>query len=187
MRIVFLGPPGAGKGTQSQRLGQYLEVPHISTGEALREASRNGTELGKKAAKFYEVGKLVPNEFVVEIVAERLLQPDCRSGCLFDGFPRTVPQAEALDRLLAEQGDKVNVVLQLQIDNEELINRLASRGRVDDEVETIKERLQQYAAWTNPVVDFYQQRGVLCQIPGLGTPDEVFARIKTVVDATPTK
>src|SRR5262249_44404414 len=140
MRIVFLGPPGAGKGTQAQRLKVYLDIAHLSTGEMLRDAEEAGSELGCEAARFMNAGRLVPDEVVVGIVGERLSEKDCAHGCLFDGFPRTVPQAEELDRMLAERGMPLDLVLALDVAEPELVDRLLARGRPDDDRETIRER-----------------------------------------------
>jgi adenylate kinase len=182
MRIVFLGPPGAGKGTQAQRLKDYLGVAHLSTGEMLRDAEQDGTRLGREAARFMKAGQLVPDEVVVGIVVERLADKDCARGCLFDGFPRTVPQAEALDRLLAERGMPLALVLALDVSESQLVKRLLARGRIDDDLETIRERFRQYTSLTQPLLDYYRQRGLLRQINAEGSPDEVFAKIRAVVD-----
>lgn len=183
MRIVFIGPPGAGKGTQAQRLKDFLGVAHLSTGDALREAFQAGTTLGKQAASYFQVGKLVPDHVVVGVVAERLAQPDCETGCLFDGFPRTAAQAQALDAILTECGIPLDLVIALDIPEEVVFQRLASRGRPDDNVSTIRERLEQYRSLTVPLVEYYERQGILRRIDGTGSPDQVFARIKSVVEA----
>ena len=182
MRIVFMGPPGAGKGTQATRLGDDLAIPHLSTGEVLRDACRAGTKFGCQAAAYVEAGRLVPDETVLDIVVERLDQTDCQTGFLFDGFPRTVSQAEALDRLLGEKNLAVDLVLELVIGLDELILRLSKRGRSDDTEKVIRERLEQYDVLTRPVTDYYRQQNLVETICGEGSPDEIFARIKVAVD-----
>jgi adenylate kinase len=182
MRIVFVGPPGAGKGTQAQRLKDHLGVPHLSTGEMLREAQRANTPLGREAAQFFESGMLVPDDVVLGVVVERLAADDCDRGCLFDGFPRTVAQAKALDSLLAEHHLPLDLVLALQIPDNEVHQRLASRGRIDDAAETVRERLTQYRQSTEPLLDYYRRQSVLRSVDGTGTPDEVFGRIRAIVD-----
>jgi adenylate kinase len=183
MRIVFLGPPGSGKGTQAQRLKDYLGVAHLSTGEMLRNADEAGTEFGREAARYMNAGRLVPDSIVVGIVFDRLAEKDCARGCLFDGFPRTVPQAETLDRLLAEREMPLDLVLALDVSEPLLVERLVARGRPDDDPETIGERFRQYTRLTEPLLDYYRRRGVLRQISAEGTPDEVFAKIRAAVDA----
>jgi adenylate kinase len=182
MRIVFLGPPGSGKGTQAQRLKDYLRIAHLSTGEMLREAERARKPLGREAARYMNAGQLVPDDVVVGIVADRMADPDCAGGCLFDGFPRTVPQATALDQMLAEKRMPLDLVLALDVPEEKLIDRLVARGRADDDRETIHERFRQYNRLTEPLIEYYRDRGILCPIDGEGTPDEVFSRIQGAID-----
>lgn len=185
MLIVFIGPPGSGKGTQAQRLKDYLGIAHLSTGDMLRDPRAASTPAGQQALKYMNAGRLVPDEVVIEIVRERLKDPDCEKGCLFDGFPRTLSQAEALDRLLDESARPLKLVLELRVDEQLLLDRLLQRGRTDDRVETIQERFRQYKTQTAPLVDYYGRRGILRSIDGNGSPDEVFARIKQAVDSVP--
>jgi adenylate kinase len=182
MRIVFLGPPGAGKGTQAQRLKDYLGIAHLSTGEMMREAAEEGTPLGREAARFMLAGELVPDDVVVGVVADRLNHKDCAGGCLFDGFPRTVPQAIELDQMLAKRNMPLRLVLALDVPEERLVERLLARGRADDNRETIRQRFRQYNSLTEPLLEYYQLRGILRRIDGEGTPDEVFERVRRAVD-----
>jgi adenylate kinase len=182
MRIVFLGPPGAGKGTQAQQLKDYLKVAHLSTGEMLRQAQDVGTEMGLEAARYMNAGKLVPDAVVVGIVGDRLEAKDCAHGCLFDGFPRTVPQAEALDGMLAERAKPLDLVIALDVAEPELVGRLLARGRPDDDPETIRERFRQYHRLTEPLLEYYRGQKILRQIDAEGTPEEVFARVRDAVD-----
>lgn len=178
MRIVFLGQPGSGKGTQSERLVRYLNIPHLSTGDMLRQAQTDGTPVGELAAKYLTSGRLVPDNVILDVVKERLEHDDCRRGCLFDGFPRTVPQAKALDAYLQSHDCPLQVVLQLHVPEDLLVQRLLGRGRDDDTSEAIHERFRQYEALTKPLVDYYGRQGLLKRIDGTGTPKEVFDRIK---------
>ena len=166
MRIVLLGPPGAGKGTQAQRLVDDLQIPHLSTGDMLRAGQDAGSELGLMAAQYMESGQLVPDELVVGIVDQRLQQQDCQNGYLLDGFPRTVPQADSLSELLQQRSTKLDLVLELNVAEEELIERLLQRKRPDDTRETI------------PLLEYYSTRGLLASIAGQGTPDEVYERLR---------
>jgi adenylate kinase len=181
MRIVFLGPPGAGKGTQAIRVAERLGVPHLSTGDMLREATRLDTELGREAAEYMTAGRLVPTVLVQSLVDARVSQVDCTRGYLLDGFPRTVEQAENLDRLLASRGAALEAVINLQVPEETLLDRLAGRGRQDDAAQVVRERLRQYDKLTRPLAEYYRGRGVLRDVDGLGTPDEVSSRIMAEV------
>ena len=182
MRIVFLGPPGAGKGTQALRLKDYLGLVHLSTGQVLRDAHEARTPLGREAATYFNAGKLVPDDVVVDIVVERLGQPDCAVGCLFDGFPRTVSQAEILDTLLANRGLPLDLVLAIDVPDDIVFRRLLGRGRTDDNEQTIRERLVQYRTLTEPLIEYYRRRGILRLVDGHGTEDQVFERVRRAAD-----
>lgn len=181
MRVVFIGPPGAGKGTQSQRLLRYLNVPHISTGDILRDAIRRGTTEGFAAERYMNAGNLVPDPIIIDLVGQRLDQPDCAAGCLLDGFPRTTGQAEALDTYLIGRGIPLDGVLELRVNEEILIQRLASRARVDDDPNVIRQRFVNYRERTEPLLDYYRERALLATINGMGSTDEVFDRIRAAL------
>jgi len=182
MRIVFIGPPGAGKGTQAERLVNTYQLAHLSTGDMLRAARDAQTEVGRKADEYMSSGQLVPDDVIIRIIRERLEQPDCQKGYLLDGFPRSIAQAEALDRMLAEQNTPLDIVLELQVPEEELFNRLAGRGRADDRPEVIRQRLVAYRQQTEPLLDYYAKKNLLTRVDGLGTIEEIFQRTKAVLD-----
>src|SRR5262245_50552318 len=182
MRLVLLGPPGAGKGTQAQRLVQQFGVPHISTGEMLRQAIDKGTATGLEAKQYIDSGQLVPGQVMVDLVCGRLDQPDCAAGFLLDGFPRTVAQAEALDAYLLQRKIPLDAALDVHVDEEELIRRLIARGRDDDQPDVIRQRMFAYREQTMPVSAYYRQHGNLHTIDAVGTPDEVFSRLLAVVE-----
>ena len=182
MRIVFIGPPGAGKGTQAERLVKTFDMAHLSTGDMLRAARDARTEVGKKAEQYMSAGQLVPDDIIVSIIVERLEAPDCSKGYLLDGFPRTIAQAEALDLRLTVKNTPLHAVLELQVPEEELFDRLAGRGRADDKPDVIKQRLLAYRQQTEPLLQYYARAGLLKTIDGLGTMEEIFNRAKAVLD-----
>lgn len=186
MLIVFIGPPGAGKGTQSKRLLDYLGISPLSTGEMLRQARAAGGSLGNLASQYMDNGRLVPDPLVLALVAEKLQEPQFATGCLFDGFPRTLQQARSLDESLARRGTPLDLALEMRADEDELVARMLRRAsaekRVDDNPQTIAHRMEVYRQQTAPLIDYYRFQGILSVIDAIGTPDEVFERIKTAVD-----
>ena len=179
MKVVFLGPPGAGKGTQAVRIAEKYNVPHISTGDILRAAVKEGTELGKLAKEYMDKGELVPDDVIIGIIRERLSQSDVRErGFILDGFPRTLPQAEALDKMLSELGLPLDKVVYLNVDDEEIVKRLLARGRADDTEEVIRNRLEVYRKQTAPLIDYYSEKGILAEIYGVGEIDEITKKIE---------
>ena len=208
MRIVLLGAPGAGKGTQSKLLEERLRIPHLSTGEILRRAAHNGAVLGEQAKLYVDRGELVPDELVVGIIEERLAEPDCQRGFLLDGFPRTLSQARALEQILKKLNMQIDGAVSIHVPRAELIRRLAGRrtcrdcGRMyhvafeppsrdsvcdhcegqlyqrsDDREETIAARLDVYERQTSPLYDYFRQHGVLWEVDGTGTAEQVFERV----------
>lgn len=206
-RLILLGAPGVGKGTQAKRLEDQFKLAHISTGDMLRDALREGTPLGLKAKSFMEQGELVPDEVIINLVRERLRKPDCHHGFILDGFPRTVIQAEKLDELLEDMGQKIDAVVSIQVPNEEIVARLSKRlvcnqcgyvvmpeddleigdecpkcpgkiiRRKDDEPESIRRRLEVYEEKTRSLTRYYEGRGLLRIVDGVGTTEEIFQRI----------
>jgi adenylate kinase len=181
-RLIFLGPPGAGKGTQAQLLSAKYAIPHISTGDILRIAVNNQTSLGKKAQGYMDRGELVPDELILDLIKERLSQPDAEEGWILDGFPRNVSQATFLDLLLTELNLTADTVLNLEVPDEILIERLLSRKRKDDNEETIRRRLEVYHQDTVPVIDYYTDRGSLKAVNGNLTMEEVSESLQASID-----
>jgi adenylate kinase len=177
MRVVLLGPPGAGKGTQADWIASRFQLVHVATGNILRANVADGTPLGEVAQAYLDSGELVPDEVVVAMMLERLTQPDCAHGFLLDGFPRSVAQARALDRHLAELGTPLDAAINLEVAEEELLHRLARRGRADDNAQTIRNRLQVFTSATRPLLDYYDEQGLLFSVAAAGTIDEVTERI----------
>lgn len=183
--VVLMGAPGAGKGTQAKRLQSSLGLPQVATGDLFRANLKNQTELGKLARTYMDKGELVPNEVTIAMVRDRLSQSDCESGAILDGFPRTLAQAEALDELLKEFDAKIAVVPYIHVAQDVLVKRLAKRaeieGRADDNEETIRTRMQVYESETAPLLDYYENRGLLVKINGEQSIDEVSAELTAVI------
>ena len=182
MIIVFVGPPGSGKGTQCELLAEYLGMTHLSTGELFRIQMESGSELGQVAASFIDHGNLVPDHVTIDIVKQSLGDAQFNIGCLLDGFPRSVPQAQALDAILAENGCQVDLVLALDVDRDVLIDRMLARKRKDDTLNTIQQRFEAYEKLTRPLLNYYQSAGVLLAVDGNGDVDSVFEGIRQAVE-----
>jgi adenylate kinase len=212
LNLILFGPPGAGKGTQAERLQRDFQLPYIATGDMLRENVKEGTELGREAQRYMDKGDLVPDEVIVKMVAERLQDEDAQDGFILDGFPRTVPQAEALDKQLGDLGRRITAVLLLDVPDEELERRLSGRRvcvkkghnyhvefdppkrddvcdqdgsrliqRDDDKPEVVRNRLDTYHQKTAPVIDYYDDQGLLKRIDGTRDPGDVHDHIRAVI------
>jgi adenylate kinase len=184
--LLLLGPPGAGKGTQAKRISAARGIPQIATGDMLRAAMADGTELGRRVKPIYDRGDLVPDELMVELIRERLGEDDTAAGFVLDGFPRTIPQAEALDAMLDDLGRQLSCVLDFQLDTEEAFKRLVGRGqeeqRSDDLPETIRHRLEVYAEQAEPLAAYYLAQGILVGIGAGRSVDEVYAEVERVLE-----
>ena len=185
--LLLLGPPGAGKGTQAIRLAARLGVPHVSTGDLLRAAVKAGTPLGREAKGFMDRGELVPDSVVIGVAVERIARPDAKNGFVLDGFPRTLAQAEALDKDLARMGMRLDRCIVLVVDEESLIARLLKRaqieGRADDNDATIRNRMRVYRTQTEPLIAYYRRKGVLRELDGSGSIEAVEQRIQEGLSA----
>ena len=179
MRVILLGAPGAGKGTQAQFIKEEFSIPQISTGDMLRAAVKAGTPLGLEAKKVMDAGGLVSDDIILGLVKERITEDDCKNGFILDGFPRTTGQAEALDKMLAEKGLKLNAVIEIRVDDSILVDRIRSRiaetggDRADDNEETLKKRLEVYHAQTAPLIPYYESQGKLLVVDGMKSIDDV--------------
>lgn len=180
-RLIFLGPPGAGKGTQAQTLAHHRNIPHISTGEILRGAMQERSPLGIKAKSYVDRGELVPDQLMQDMVEERLNQPDTKPGWILDGFPRTVSQADFLDELLQKLDHNSVRVINLEVPDQVLIERLLERGRLDDTQEVIRRRLEVYREQTAPLIDFYGDRQQLLSVNGNQSLEEVTAELEKTI------
>lgn len=214
MKIVMLGAPGAGKGTQAKKIADKYQIPHISTGDIFRANIKEGTELGKKVKTFMDAGKLVPDELTIDLLMDRISRPDCANGYVLDGFPRTIPQAESLEAALEKRGEKIDYAINVEVPDENIIHRMSGRRaclncgatyhvvhiptkvegicdrcgselvlRDDDKPETVKKRLDVYHEQTQPLIEFYSQRGVLVNVDGTRDMEVVFADIVEILGA----
>ena len=181
-RLIFFGPPGAGKGTQAKKLSEDCEIPHIATGDILRSAIEQKTEVGKKAQSYVENGDLVPDEVLAELVRDRLQKPDAANGWILDGFPRTLKQAQFLDQLLKELNSTYDLVIYLDVSDDVLMERLLARGRKDDTEETIRRRLDVFHNQTETLIHFYQERNHLLKVDGSQPLPQVTERIRSAMD-----
>lgn len=189
MNLILLGPPGCGKGTQAQILQDRFGAVQLSTGDMLRAAAKAGTRLGKRAEKLMNAGKLVPDDLIVSMIAERIDEPDCASGFILDGFPRTVSQAKALDAMLEEKGLELDYVIELEVDEEALFARIERRAadsggtaRADDNPETLRKRLAVYRERTAPILPYYRKTGRLKSVDGMQSIDEVTDQLVAILD-----
>jgi len=188
LNVIICGAPGSGKGTQSELIIKKYNLKHISTGDLLRKEIADGTQLGKDANTYISTGQLVPDDVIIRMIAHKLDTMDKNeiSGIILDGFPRTLAQAEALEKMLEERGEETEVLVDLNVHEDELINRLLMRGktsgRTDDNLETIQKRLNVYHSQTKPVSEFYKNKGKYASVHGMGTIDEIFKRISSVLD-----
>jgi adenylate kinase len=187
IRLLLIGAPGAGKGTQAEKLSAAFSIPAISTGDIFRHNVKNETELGKKAKAFMDRGEYVPDSLTNDLVRDRLLQADAQAGFLLDGYPRTEDQVAELDKILLSQGNTLSAVVKLTADTDEVVRRLLNRaieqGRADDTEDVIRRRLDLYEEQTSPLTDVYASRGLLITIDGLGEVEEVTSRIMEAIDA----
>ncbi len=214
MKIIMLGAPGAGKGTQAKMIADKYKIPHVSTGDIFRANIKNGTELGMEAKQYMDKGLLVPNELTVKILLDRVAQDDCKNGYVLDGFPRTIPQAEVLDKALADLGDHIDYAVDVDVPDENIVKRMGGRRaclacgatyhiehvppkkegvcdvcgqelvlRDDDKPETVRNRLKVYHEQTQPLIDFYQAKGVLRTVDGTMDMKDVFAAIEKILEA----
>jgi adenylate kinase len=181
-RVIFLGPPGAGKGTQAKVLSESCQVPHISTGDILRAAVKAQTELGQKAEGYMSAGELVPDDLILDLIRERLSQEDTSSGWLLDGFPRNVEQAEFLNKLLDEIEQTCEFVINLEVPDDMLVSRMLSRGRADDKEDVIRNRLEVYRQQTEPLIAFYQKGELLRSVDGAQEMGEVTQALQKIVE-----
>ncbi len=182
-RLIFLGPPGAGKGTQAKALSSTYQIPHISTGEILRRATTEQTPLGQKAKIYMDRGELVPDELILDLIKERLAQPDSKNGWVLDGFPRNLAQASFLEQLLANLNQSPDFALNLIVPDKVVITRMLEREREDDNEDTIRRRLQVYRDDTAPVISFYQERGILKSVDGNQSMEAVTLSLQALVES----
>jgi adenylate kinase len=185
VRLLFIGPPGAGKGTQATRVAERLGIPHISTGDMFRHHVSEGTELGRQVDVIMKAGDYVPDEITVAMLEERIARSDAESGFILDGFPRTTGQVEALDGLIGTSG--LDYVVVFDVDEDALVDRLLARGRADDTEETVRNRFRIYQEQTAPLLDIYRSRDLVVHVDGMGSMDEITERILTVLEARNTE